>query len=55
MSINRPKPIPVPTALQNVPATACNWTPGVYAQVQMGSMPNGLPWQLKVSRMQYEW
>ncbi len=48
-------PSVVPAALQNVPASACNWTPGVYAQVQLGSMPNGHLWQLKVSRLQYQW
>ncbi|MHB8303347.1 MAG: hypothetical protein ACYDC6_11000 [Acidobacteriaceae bacterium] len=45
----------VPLALQNVAASPCNWTPGVYPQIQLGSMPCGLLWCLKVSRMQYAW
>jgi hypothetical protein len=45
----------VPTGLQNVPAQSSTWLTGVYSQVQLGSMPNGLPWALAVREMQLAW
>jgi hypothetical protein len=39
----------VPVSLQMVPAKPTNWKPdGVYVQMQMSSLPNGLPWSLKL-------
>jgi hypothetical protein len=45
----------VPTSLGNMPATASNWTPGVYVQVQLGSLPAGAPWSILVSNLKISW
>ncbi len=45
----------VPAALQNLPATPCDWTPGAYLQVQLGSTPSAEPWGLKLKKAEYVW
>ena len=45
----------VPAAQQNVLAQPCNWTPGVYVQLQMGSLPSAQKWTMAVSDLQLEW
>ena len=38
---------PITTTL-NMPAIDCNWPEGVYVQVQLGSLPAGLSWSIKI-------
>ncbi len=46
---------PVSPSAQKITAQPSNWTTGAYAQIQMGSMPSGTPWSLKVGKMEYIW
>ncbi|HMG85593.1 MAG TPA: hypothetical protein VK574_07610 [Terracidiphilus sp.] len=48
-------PQSVPANLQNMPATQSTWAVGAIPQVQLGSLPNGLPWQVKLSKLRYRW
>jgi hypothetical protein len=45
----------VPPNLQMIPSSPTSWPDGVYLQVQLGSMPNGLPWSLKLADMKLCW
>lgn len=47
--------LPVPARLQKVPLLGDAWTPGLYLQIQLGSMPSAQPWSLKIKRARYLW
>lgn len=45
----------IPTSLQNIPASVCNWTEGAYPQFQMGSLPAGVYWSTILSDVVLTW
>ena len=36
-------------------ATTCNWPDGAYNQFQLGSLPGGLPWAMRIGRPRHNW
>lgn len=44
-----------PADLQKIPATPCDWKPGIYLQIQLGSTPSAEPWSLLVKKAEYVW
>jgi hypothetical protein len=40
---------------QNISATPCDWTPGAYIQIQLGSLPIGLPWAMRIGSPRLKW
>lgn len=45
----------VPAKLGGMAATPCNWLPGAYIQIQLGSLPAGLPWSQRLGRIRLKW
>lgn len=43
----------VPVEYQNQSATPLTWTPGIYLQLQQGSLPAGNPWSARFSDISY--
>lgn len=45
----------IPASLQNMAALPCNWEEGAYIQIQLGSLPSGAPWSMRLGRIRLEW
>jgi hypothetical protein len=45
----------VPAKYGGMAATPCNWLPGAYIQIQLGSLPAGLPWSQRLGRIRLKW
>ncbi len=45
----------IATPFQNMPALSCNWTTGVYLQIQMGSLPAAARWEMTMGDLAISW
>lgn len=45
----------VPGKCADMPATPCDWKEGAYLQIQLGSKPAGLPWQVRIGDISLRW